>query len=177
MDVDDYGQQGPLCTVVNRVNECQNKRNGPPLSTRRVVGWIIFIIIWMSVLIVVYWIFCSYTPNGYTYTGPPGNLGYDISGGDFVDSTTNPNSGTGFEQRSSSTELPDSGMMSPSAPTATTTTTTPTALPPESLQISELLARTITDAHNRTCLYTSGEFIWSTLILISILEKLLACHL
>jgi len=99
----------------------------------------------------------DYTPNGYTNFGPPGNLGYDINGGDFVDSTTNPNSGTGFEPRSSSTELPDSGMMSPSAPTATTTTTTTTALPPESLQISELLARTITDAHNRTCLYSSGK--------------------
>ncbi|CAG7816619.1 unnamed protein product [Allacma fusca] len=96
----------------------------------------------------------EYTPNGYAYTGPPGNIGYDIGGGDFVDSTTNPNSGTGFEPRSSSTELPDSGMMSPSAPQATTTTT---ALPPESLQISELLARTITDAHSRTCIYSNDQ--------------------
>jgi len=73
--------------------------------------------------------------------------------GDFaVDSTTS--SGTGFEPRSNSTELPDSQNMSLMSPSGL-----PNAnIPAESHQISELLARTVTDAHTRTCLLSNGKW-------------------
>jgi hypothetical protein len=96
---------------------------------------------------------CSYTPNGYGFSGTTGGggLGYDL-GGDFaVDSTTS--SGTGFEPRSNSTELPDSQNMSLMSPSGLPSA----SIPADSVQISELLARTITDAHTRTCLYSNGE--------------------
>ncbi|EFX87520.1 hypothetical protein DAPPUDRAFT_311954 [Daphnia pulex] len=74
-----------------------------------------------------------YTPSGYGFTPTPHtNQGYDISGTtDYVDSTT-------FDPRQTPIEpLPDSNLVSP---------------------ISELLAKTIGDAHSRTCLF-SGEHI------------------
>ncbi len=112
-----------------------------------------------------------YTPNGaFTPTPPtaynnqtstPGQpgLSYDI-GGDFVDSTTS----SGFEpvvvnRSSSSSELPDSqNMINISTTTTSSTSSSNNNLPSaNSIQISELLARTITDAHNRTCLYSTGK--------------------
>jgi hypothetical protein len=106
--------------------------------------------------------FNSYTPNGWG-SGGSGLGGYDM--GDtspFVDSTTS--SGTCFEPRSNSTDgLPDSQNNTMSlinnnnSSTGPGTTTLPSAsIPADSIQISELLARTITDAHTRTCLYSNG---------------------
>ncbi|XP_046655210.1 probable nuclear hormone receptor HR3 isoform X4 [Daphnia pulicaria] len=108
-----------------------------------------------------------YTPSGYGFTPTPhtnqgtvpgggsggggaggGNGGgssmssggYDISGTtDYVDSTT-------FDPRQTPIEpLPDSNLVSPVVST-------------DPVQISELLAKTIGDAHSRTCLF-SGEHI------------------
>ncbi|XP_046462648.1 probable nuclear hormone receptor HR3 isoform X4 [Daphnia pulex] len=108
-----------------------------------------------------------YTPSGYGFTPTPhtnqGNVpgggsggggagggngggssmssgGYDISGTtDYVDSTT-------FDPRQTPIEpLPDSNLVSPVVST-------------DPVQISELLAKTIGDAHSRTCLF-SGEHI------------------
>jgi nuclear receptor subfamily 1 group F protein 4 len=95
----------------------------------------------------------EYTPNGWTSGGGGGGLGYDM--GDtspFVDSTTS--SGTCFEPRSNSTELPDSQM-----PLIANTTTAlqNASISADSAQISELLARTVTDAHTRTCLYSNDQ--------------------
>jgi len=101
--------------------------------------------------------YCRYTPNGYGFGPPPGGggLSYDIAA-DFVDSTTS--SGTGFEHhRSNSSELPDSQGMLLSPSSAPPQPPPNTSLPADSAQISELLARTITDAHNRTCLYSNGK--------------------
>ncbi|ODN02202.1 putative nuclear hormone receptor HR3, partial [Orchesella cincta] len=101
-------------------------------------------------------------PNAYNQTsqqGQPGGLSYDI-GGDFVDSTTS----SGFEpvvvnRSSSSSELPDSqNMINISTTTTSSTSNSSSTLPSaNSIQISELLARTITDAHNRTCLYSTEQ--------------------
>jgi nuclear receptor subfamily 1 group F protein 4 len=94
-----------------------------------------------------------YTANGgFNDFGNP-SLRYDNIEVGFVHSTTS-TGGTEFEPRSGSTELPalpDSGgmIMSPAHPSTTIT--------PDSAQISELLARTITDAHNRTCLYSTEQ--------------------
>lgn len=73
------------------------------------------------------------------------NIGFvSILQSPFVDSTTS--SGTCFEPRSNSTELPDSQNM----PLINTSTLPSASIPADSVQISELLARTITDAHTRT---------------------------
>ncbi|XP_057365859.1 probable nuclear hormone receptor HR3 isoform X4 [Daphnia carinata] len=107
-----------------------------------------------------------YTPSGYGFTPTPhtnqpvpgggsgggagggtggggssmSSGGYDISGTtDYVDSTT-------FDPRQTPIEpLPDSNLVSPVVST-------------DPVQISELLAKTIGDAHSRTCLF-SGEHI------------------
>jgi len=81
-----------------------------------------------------------YTPSGYGFTPTPHMGGYDISGtSDYVDSTT-------FDPRQTPIEaLPDSNLLSPVVST-------------DPVQISELLAKTIGDAHSRTCLF-SGEHI------------------
>jgi nuclear receptor subfamily 1 group F protein 4 len=81
-----------------------------------------------------------YTPSGYGFTPTPHMGGYDISGtSDYVDSTT-------FDPRQTPVEpLPDSNLVSPVVST-------------DPVQISELLAKTIGDAHSRTCLF-SGEHI------------------
>ncbi|XP_021962716.1 probable nuclear hormone receptor HR3 isoform X1 [Folsomia candida] len=95
--------------------------------------------------------YSDYTPNGWASSGS-GLGGYDM--GDtspFVDSTTS--SGTCFEPRSNSTELPDSQNM----PLINTSTLPSASIPADSVQISELLARTITDAHTRTCLYSNDQ--------------------
>lgn len=107
-----------------------------------------------SISFLIYYNF-RYTPNAFGFGGSSaGNINsYDsIDPSSFVVDSTTPSSGTTYEPRSSPTELPDSGgmIMSPSAPPNAT-------IPPDSVQISELLARTITDAHNRTCLYTNGK--------------------
>ncbi|XP_046655209.1 probable nuclear hormone receptor HR3 isoform X3 [Daphnia pulicaria] len=98
--------------------------------------------------------------------------GYDISGTtDYVDSTT-------FDPRQTPIEpLPDSNLVSPVVSTGAlmvtagssnngskvATTSTPDVddeeyFEPNPVQISELLAKTIGDAHSRTCLF-SGEHI------------------
>ncbi|XP_018562898.1 probable nuclear hormone receptor HR3 isoform X4 [Anoplophora glabripennis] len=78
----------------------------------------------------------TYTPY---YTGqtqvPPNSMGYDISA-DFVDSTT------AYDPRPGLDALSDNGSLMTNV-----VTTDPS-------QISELLSKTISDAHTRTCLYS-----------------------
>uniref|UniRef100_A0A0A9Z561 Probable nuclear hormone receptor HR3 n=1 Tax=Lygus hesperus TaxID=30085 RepID=A0A0A9Z561_LYGHE len=78
----------------------------------------------------------SYT---YNYTGQvTATMQYDISA-DFVDSTT-----TAYDPRPSIDQMSESSMM------GSVVTTDPA-------QISELLSKTIADAHARTCLYTTDH--------------------
>lgn len=85
--------------------------------------------------------------TGYTYGSDVGSYSYNYSGqvtatmqydisADFVDSTT-----TAYDPRPSIDQISDSSMM------GNVVTTDPA-------QISELLSKTIADAHARTCLYT-----------------------
>lgn len=85
----------------------------------------------------------SYTPNGYAYTATPATIQFEMST-DYVDSTT-------FEQRQQMDPTPDTnGLLS------TTATTTTTVVPASSLASHlDLLAKTVSDAHSRTCLYTT----------------------
>ncbi|XP_029825451.1 probable nuclear hormone receptor HR3 isoform X1 [Ixodes scapularis] len=96
----------------------------------------------------------SYTPNGYAYTATPATIQFEMST-DYVDSTT-------FEQRQQMDPTPDTnGLLS------TTATTTTTVVPASSLAShledsdlksasqEDLLAKTVSDAHSRTCLYTT----------------------
>ncbi|XP_059470453.1 probable nuclear hormone receptor HR3 isoform X5 [Neocloeon triangulifer] len=82
----------------------------------------------------------TYTPNGYVFTNTPPQtgMGYDISA-DYVDSTTTydprPASSTQLDQIADSALIPASNTTDP-------------------VQISELLCKTIADAHARTCLYS-----------------------
>nr|QJE50398.1 HR3 nuclear receptor [Diaphanosoma celebensis] len=82
-----------------------------------------------------------YTPSGYGFTPTPHTMSYDISGPtDYVDSTT-------FDPRQTPIDpLPDSNNL-----VSSVVSTDP-------VQISELLAKAIGDAHSRTCLF-SGEHI------------------
>ncbi|XP_067003745.1 probable nuclear hormone receptor HR3 isoform X5 [Anabrus simplex] len=82
----------------------------------------------------------SYTPaGGYTYTPTQVHtMTYDISA-DYVDSTT------AYDPRPSSQTM--DALAADSAIMANVVTTDP-------VQISELLSKTIADAHARTCLYT-----------------------
>ncbi|XP_031355789.1 probable nuclear hormone receptor HR3 isoform X7 [Photinus pyralis] len=79
----------------------------------------------------------TYTPTYYTNTNQvqANSMGYDISA-DYVDSTT------AYDPRPSLDALSDTGSLM-----ANVVTTDPS-------QISELLAKTISDAHARTCLYS-----------------------
>ncbi|XP_064472270.1 probable nuclear hormone receptor HR3 isoform X5 [Ornithodoros turicata] len=87
----------------------------------------------------------TYTPNGYAYTTTTGpTIAFEMST-DYVDSTT-------FEQRQQRQldTVPDTnGLLA--------TTTTPV---PATTSISshlDLLAKTVSDAHNRTCLYSTDQ--------------------
>ncbi|XP_037517763.1 probable nuclear hormone receptor HR3 isoform X2 [Rhipicephalus sanguineus] len=83
----------------------------------------------------------SYTPNGYAYAATP-TIAFEMST-DYVDSTT-------FEQRQQLDSTADTnGLLS---------TTTPVAVPASSLASHlDLLAKTVSDAHNRTCLYSTEQ--------------------
>ncbi|XP_075549958.1 nuclear hormone receptor 3 ROR-beta isoform X4 [Dermacentor variabilis] len=94
----------------------------------------------------------SYTPNGYAYAATP-TIAFEMST-DYVDSTT-------FEQRQQLDSTADTnGLLS---------TTTPVAVPASSLAShledsdlksasqEDLLAKTVSDAHNRTCLYSTEQ--------------------
>ncbi|XP_022245950.1 probable nuclear hormone receptor HR3 isoform X1 [Limulus polyphemus] len=82
----------------------------------------------------------TFTPNGYAYT--PQAMTFDLAGTDFVDSTT-------FDQRQQlETPLPDTNRL------LTTTIQTTTISNNSHL---DLLAKTIANAHNRTCLYTTDQ--------------------
>ncbi|XP_077562965.1 nuclear hormone receptor 3 ROR-beta isoform X3 [Haemaphysalis longicornis] len=94
----------------------------------------------------------SYTPNGYAYAATP-TITFEMNT-DFVDSTT-------FEQRQQLDSTADTnGLLS---------TTTPVAVPASSLAShledsdlksasqEDLLAKTVSDAHNRTCLYSTEQ--------------------
>ncbi|XP_022248309.1 probable nuclear hormone receptor HR3 isoform X1 [Limulus polyphemus] len=84
----------------------------------------------------------TYTPNGYSYT--PQAMTLDLAGTDFVDSTTFDQ----FQQLENS--LPETnGLL---------TTTVPTTTISNNSHL-ELLAKTIVDAHNRTCLYTTEQIL------------------
>ncbi|XP_054161870.1 probable nuclear hormone receptor HR3 isoform X2 [Oppia nitens] len=87
----------------------------------------------------------KYTPSVYAYT-PQGMATFDLSAttNDFVDSTT-------FEQqRQPIDSLPDTnGLLS--------TTISPNAIINNSHL--ELLAKTVTEAHTRTCLYTTEQIV------------------
>lgn len=80
----------------------------------------------------------TYTPNGYTYN--PQGLAFDVASNDFVDSTT-------YDQRQQLEPLPDTNSL-------LLTTVSPQ---PSTNTHLELLTRTIADAHNRTCLYTTEQ--------------------
>ncbi|XP_076324587.1 putative nuclear hormone receptor HR3 isoform X1 [Tachypleus tridentatus] len=84
----------------------------------------------------------TYTPNGYTYT--PQAMTFDLAGTDFVDSTT-------FDQlQHLDNPIPDTnGLL---------TTTVPAATISNNSHL-ELLAKTVANAHNRTCLYTTNQII------------------
>lgn len=81
-----------------------------------------------------------YTPNGYTYT--PSAMTFDLgSTTDFVDSTT-------FDQRQPLDTMPDTnGLLSTTVSQATITNNSHL----------ELLAKTVADAHARTCLFTTEQ--------------------
>ncbi|KAH7944768.1 hypothetical protein HPB49_000403 [Dermacentor silvarum] len=83
----------------------------------------------------------SYTPNGYAYAATP-TIAFEMST-DYVDSTT-------FEQRQQLDSTADTnGLLS---------TTTPVAADVLSLACcADLLAKTVSDAHNRTCLYSTEQ--------------------
>ncbi|XP_023216350.1 probable nuclear hormone receptor HR3 isoform X3 [Centruroides vittatus] len=80
----------------------------------------------------------TYTPNGYTYN--PQGLAFDVASNDYVDSTT-------YDQRQQLEPLPDTNSL-------LLTTVSPQ---PATNTHLELLTRTIADAHNRTCLYTTEQ--------------------
>ncbi|XP_076332844.1 putative nuclear hormone receptor HR3 isoform X1 [Tachypleus tridentatus] len=84
----------------------------------------------------------TYTPNGYTYT--PQAMTFDLSGTDFVDSTT-------YDQRQQlETSLPDSnGLLTVTVPSTTISNNSHL----------KLLAKTVTEAHSRTSLYTTDQII------------------
>ncbi|XP_044738337.1 probable nuclear hormone receptor HR3 isoform X1 [Chrysoperla carnea] len=90
----------------------------------------------------------SYTPYAYNTTqvtpgsGAGSTMGYELSA-DYVDSTT------AYDPRPSQS-------MDPLGPD-TSTLMTSNQLPTDPAEISELLSKTIADAHNRTCIYSLDQ--------------------
>ncbi|GFR19860.1 probable nuclear hormone receptor HR3 [Trichonephila clavata] len=86
----------------------------------------------------------AYTPNGYNYNSNQG-LTFDLSSTDFVDSTT-------FDPRQLLEPISDTGNL--------LTTIVPSSGPPTATSNTshiDLLARTVSEAYMRTCLYTSEQ--------------------
>ncbi|GFY07594.1 probable nuclear hormone receptor HR3 [Trichonephila clavipes] len=86
----------------------------------------------------------AYTPNGYNYNSNQG-LTFDLSSTDFVDSTT-------YDPRQLLEPISDTGNLLP--------TIVPSSGPPTATSNTshiDLLARTVSEAYMRTCLYTSEQ--------------------
>ncbi|KFM57713.1 hypothetical protein X975_09753, partial [Stegodyphus mimosarum] len=81
----------------------------------------------------------TFTTNGYTYT--PQAIQFDLGSTDFVDSTT-------FDQQQQLEPIPDaSSLLIAVVPPGPMTTNSHL----------ELLTKTLTEAHTRTCLYTTEQ--------------------
>lgn len=84
----------------------------------------------------------AYTPNGYSYNNQ--TMSFDLSSTDFVDSTT-------FDPRQLLEPIPDTSSLLSTSISSGTITPTP------STSHIDLLARTVSEAYARTCLFTTEQ--------------------